>query len=234
MEAPSLATHGFAVVHDVIDAAFRARLRTAIAAALGDAAGSRTGLSHPAVRELAVAPAVRALVEPVLGTPAFAVRATLFDKTPLANWLVAWHQDLVVAVRKRREAPGFGPWSVKHGVPHVQAPAAVLAGLLAVRIDLDGSRASNGPMRVLPGTHLAGVLTASQRSESAWSQAAVTCVVPPGGALLMRPLLLHASSRAEVPGHRRVVHLEFAADDLPHGLEWNERVGGDGGAIATP
>ncbi|HEX6908763.1 MAG TPA: hypothetical protein VF142_00130 [Longimicrobium sp.] len=41
--------------------------------------------------------------------------------------------------------------------------------------------------------------------------------------LVMRPALLHASSPATRPGHRRVVHLEFAADELPHGLQWHGR-----------
>jgi hypothetical protein len=36
----------------------------------------------------------------------------------------------------------------------------------------------------------------------------------------MRPLLLHASASARVPGHRRVIHLEYAAESLPDGLEW--------------
>jgi hypothetical protein len=43
-------------------------------------------------------------------------RATLFDKSPTANWLVVWHQDTALPVQERREAPGWGPWSVKDGV----------------------------------------------------------------------------------------------------------------------
>src|SRR4051812_45319436 len=38
------------------------------------------------------------------------------------------------------------------------------------------------------------------------------------------PLLLHASSAALVPTHRRVIHIEFAADDLPAPLQWSTRV----------
>ncbi len=36
----------------------------------------------------------------------------------------------------------------------------------------------------------------------------------------MRPLLLHASASGTNPGHRRVIHLEYAAVSLPGGLEW--------------
>jgi len=36
----------------------------------------------------------------------------------------------------------------------------------------------------------------------------------------MRPLLLHGSSAAKAPNGRRVVHLEFTADELPDGIRW--------------
>ncbi len=50
------------------------------------------------------------------------------------------------------------------------------------------------------------------------------CAVEQGGTLLMRPLLPHASFPARVPGHRRVVHLDFAANRLPGGLRWSAEV----------
>jgi len=46
------------------------------------------------------------------------------------------------------------------------------------------------------------------------------CVVGRGGALLMRPLLLHASSPSQRPAHRRVIHLDFACEQLPNPLKW--------------
>ncbi|HEU4420446.1 MAG TPA: phytanoyl-CoA dioxygenase family protein [Planctomycetota bacterium] len=224
MAADRLAVDGFVVVDGAVDGALGARLCEVFAALPHQRAGSRAGLDHPAVRELAASLGVRALVEPALGARAFAVRATLFDKNPRANWHVAWHQDLVVPVRERREVPGFSAWSQKEGVTFAQPPAQVLEGMLAVRVDLDGSHAANGALRVLPGTHTLGILSAGQRFESSWSREPVTCAVPAGGALAMRPLLLHASSRAGTPSRRRVVHLEFAAHELPAGLEWHERV----------
>jgi ectoine hydroxylase-related dioxygenase (phytanoyl-CoA dioxygenase family) len=157
------------------------------------------------------------------GRRAFAVRATLFDKTAACNWPVAWHQDVTIPVRERRCVAGFEAWTSKGGAPHVRPPARVLASMLAVRIHLDGSNAANGPLRVVPGSHRHGILGAGDvRCLARW-QATAECHVPAGGALLMRPLLVHASSRARAPSHRRVIHLEFAAEDLPGGLAWPEQ-----------
>jgi ectoine hydroxylase-related dioxygenase (phytanoyl-CoA dioxygenase family) len=177
----------------------------------------------PAVAELARSPAVRALVEPVLGAGAFAVRGILFDKTPDANWKVAWHQDLTIAVRERREVAGFGPWSEKAGVVHVQPPAAVLERMVTVRLHLDPCGPENGPVQVIPGSHRAGRLSADEIQRRRAERAPEPACIGSGGALLMRPLLLHASSPSSLPAHRRVIHLEFAADDLPGGLEWHGR-----------
>jgi ectoine hydroxylase-related dioxygenase (phytanoyl-CoA dioxygenase family) len=178
----------------------------------------------PGIRKLATSTAVRHLVEPILGPECFAVRAIYFDKVPGANWKVPWHQDLSVALAEEREAEGFGPWSRKAGVAHAQAPIWLLEQMVAVRLHLDACDASNGPLRVLPGTHRSGKLSAEQIEALRAERAEVVCQVDRGGALLMRPLLLHASSAAQSPGHRRVIHLEYACAPLPPRLEWHEAV----------
>lgn len=224
MDLPALHADGFVIVADALDPALREALLP-VFTGLGDhRAGDRTGLAHDAVCAVARSPRVRALVEPVLGPGAFAHRATLFDKTPTANWLVAWHQDLVVPVRERLETPGFGPWSAKPDGWHVQPPREVLEQLLAVRIDLDGSDAANGALRVLPGSHTFGVLRPERIEALAATTAAATCCVSAGGALCLRPLLVHASARASAPRHRRIVHLEFAGSELPGGLRFSHCV----------
>lgn len=212
---------GFAVVSNVLDETATDALR----AALENTAGVRRGgvrnlLERKEIWMLAASDAVRRLVKPILGADAFAVRGILFDKTPDANWLVPWHQDLTIAVRDRRDVRGFGAWSQKAGVPHVQPPVAVLETMLTIRLHLDDCGVDNGPLRVLPGSHQSGRLTAAQIADCRAQIAEVVCPVPLGGALLMRPLLLHASSPALLPARRRVVHLEFAANALPGGLEW--------------
>ncbi len=174
----------------------------------------------PAARELADSPAIRALVEPILGANAFVGRSLLFDKVPGANWKVAWHQDLTIAVCEKIETPGFEAWSMKDGVVHVQPPVSVLEQMLTVRLHLDDCGESNGPLRVIPGSHNSGRLGATEISQWRERKSDIPCLVPRGGVLLMRPLLLHASSPALNPHHRRVVHLEFAAQSLPNGIRW--------------
>ncbi len=172
------------------------------------------------VRELAGSDAIRALVEPILGAHFFPVRGILFDKIPDANWKVPWHQDVIIAVRERVEAEGFGPWSMKADVLHVQPPAAILERMLTVRLHLDPCGEENGALRVLPGSHIRGKIPEDEIASLRASLPEEVCAVGLGGALLMRPLLLHASSPSRVPGHRRVVHLDYASVQLPNGMLW--------------
>lgn len=229
-------TSGFAVAPNVIDPETREMLLAELARAGDEAAGRRAGAGAgagvrdlmnvvPATRALAESSALRALVEPVLGCGARVVRGILFDKTPAANWKVAWHQDLTIAVRRRIEADGFTAWSVKAGITHVQPPVSVLESMLTLRVHLDATDEENGALSVLPGSHNAGRLSAEEIG--VWRERAspVLCRVAQGGVMAMRPLLLHASAKATRPDHRRVLHFEYAADvagALPVEIEWYE------------
>ena len=227
----SIKRDGFSVVPNAVSAETVTALITAVEAISGGEGvrrresvyAVRNLLDVPAVAALAESPPVRALVSPVLGAACFPVRGILFDKTADANWNVVWHQDLSIAVAEKREAAGFGPWSEKAGVVHVQPPASILERMLTVRLHLDDCDETNGPVQVLPGTHKAGRLTSEQIQRCRQETEAVACTAPSGGALLMRPLLLHASSASQVPRHRRVIHLEYAAEMLPAGLSWHQR-----------
>ncbi len=150
------------------------------------------------------------------------VRSILFDKTPEENWPVPWHQDLTIAVAEKNEVPGYGPWSIKDGSPHVQPPVSLLEKMITVRIHLDESDAVNGTLRVIPGSHGKGKLDATEL-EKVDKGEAVSCECSPGDVLVMSPLLLHSSRRSERPSRRRVVHFEYArAYDLHPGLSWYE------------
>lgn len=168
------------------------------------------------IRDVVVRPEVWRWVVAILGADAFAIRATFFDKTAGTNWALGWHRDRAIAVSERHEVSGFRAWDRKAGVWHVQPPADVLRRMLALRIHLDDCGPENGPLCVKPRSH-----------RPDWDEddsEVVTCCVGAGGIVAMCPYLLHASSRATVPGHRRVVHVELANEDLPHGLDWQERI----------
>ncbi|MGB2632383.1 MAG: phytanoyl-CoA dioxygenase family protein [Candidatus Acidiferrum sp.] len=211
---------GFAIAENCVDESTINRLCVTLD---GNTHGQRNLLGVPSVRQLAASESVRTLVEGILGPDCHAVKGILFNKTPESNWKVAWHQDLTIAVRQRIEITGFGPWTIKDGVHNVQPPTEILAGILAIRIHLDDNTVENGPLRVVRGSHKHGRLSSEQIA--GWDKSvAVTCTVPKGGALLMRPLVLHASSACIIPRSRRVVHLEFTALSLPGGLEWHSVV----------
>ena len=224
-----LASHGFCIIPVLLTPDEIGKLSAELSAVQSnDSVRRRKGVYAirnlldivPAVAELAASERLKALVAAALAPNAFAVRATLFDKTPGANWLVPWHQDLTVSVKERLEITGYGPWTVKAGVHHVQPPVSILEGMLAVRIHLDDCHEQNGALRVLAGTHHAGRLTAEQIELARRSATPITCSVNRGGAVLIKPLLLHASSAANQPSHRRVIHIDFASSDLAGGLKW--------------
>ncbi len=224
----SLLDDGFVVTESVVGDTDLAALIAALETAEADGRLVRDGQSYairnllaiPAVAELARSPMIRQLVEPHLGPDCFAVRGILFDKIPEANWKVAWHQDLTIEVQERIEVDGFGPWSIKAGIHHVQPPVAILEQMLAVRIHLDDCGPENGPLRVVPKSHCLGRLTIDQMLALRDQHGEVSLPVHQGDVILMRPLLAHASSAAESPAHRRVIHLEFAGYKLPRGLRW--------------
>lgn len=211
---------GFEIVSGVLNEEQQAELRLA----LGNNAcpGRRGILSVPLVAELANAPEVLGMMSECLEAPARPVRAIYFDKSPEANWLVPWHQDLTIAVNTRTDVPGFGPWSVKDGIPHVQPPVALLEQMLTIRFHLDDCDESNGALHVIPGTHCFGRLDAANIRLIRETQPVQVCCLRAGDALLMRPLLLHASSHSTSDRHRRVLHIEYAACALPEPLHWHE------------
>jgi ectoine hydroxylase-related dioxygenase (phytanoyl-CoA dioxygenase family) len=172
-------------------------------------AGIRHLLSHPAVAEIANDPRLLGIAQQVLGYDAFPFRATLFNKNPEANWLITWHQDTALPLREKYETPGWGPWSVKEGVIYSHAPAQTLEQVVALRLHLDDSTEENGPLRVFPDTHRQGVLSDQQVEAIVAGIEGISCLSPVGGIIVMRPLIIHASSKSQSAIPRRV-HVEYA------------------------
>lgn len=143
-------------------------------AAIGGYSKEQAGVRLHGIRALGplldINGTIGAIAGKALGKSARPVRAILFNMSADTNWSLAWHQDRTVCVKERREAPGFGPWTVKSGLNHVAPPFDLLTRMVTLRVH----------------------------------------ATP----------ILHASEAASEPMSRRVLQVDFAADDLPYGLEW--------------
>ena len=156
----------------------------------------------------------------LLGGAPHLVRALFFDKTPEQNWFVPWHQDRTVALNEKAELDGWGLWSIKEDVWHVQPPQAILNRMLTLRLHLDPADEESGCLKVIPGTHRFGILQQAAIDGIVRSHTALPCVVSAGDAVVMRPHVLHSSAKSIRQSHRRVVHLEYSDYELPPHLHW--------------
>lgn len=157
------------------------------------------------------------------------VRGLYFDKPPSRSWSLPWHRDQSIAVKMRPSAHqltqgGYENPTLKSGIQHVIAPHHVLTRMLTFRIHLDPMTAANGPLHVIPGSHLdlpgpaAPDLVDLQRTSEE-----IHCDA--GDVFVMHPLLVHSSSVSspETQLHRRIVHLELAASPkLPADVQWRD------------
>jgi ectoine hydroxylase-related dioxygenase (phytanoyl-CoA dioxygenase family) len=182
-------------------------------------AGARHLMAVAAIEAAAKDERLLRIARRELGDGAVPFRATLFDKSATANWLVVWHQDTALPLESRNDSAEWGPWSLKAEVLYAHAPAWALSRVLALRVSLDASKSENGPLRVVPGSHLAGVLSDDEILGLARTAENIEVLVPRGGVLAMRPLLVHSSSKARSGEPRRVLHIEYAcALELKPGL----------------
>lgn len=158
-----------------------------------------------------------------VGTNLYLSKALFFDKPPASNWYVTWHQDATINVKKKVDIKGFYGWTKKNNVISVCPPDEILKKTLTVRIHLDDTNDSNGGLKVIPGSHNKR-LNDEEITLITQNSIPLSCEVQAGGIHLMKPLLLHASSKVMNQKHRRVIHLEFNSVELPEELEWAERL----------
>ena len=182
--------------------------------------GSRDLLAEPWCAELAVRLLADARVAGALPRTHVAVQCTSFEKSLERNWLVALHQDVAIPVAARVDDPALTGWSNESGTWFVQPPVEVLEQLVALRLHIDDCGVDDGALKVVAGSHRHGRLGDAQALAARDTHGAITCAVPRGGAMLMRPLLLHASSKATGASRRRVLHFVFGPRALPCGLRW--------------
>jgi hypothetical protein len=155
-----------------------------------------------------------------LGDGARPVRAIMFDKTADANWSVPWHQDRTIAVRARHDIPGFGPWSTKSGVAHVEPPFEIMQGMVTIRAHLDDCDIDNAPLLIASGSHRLGRVQARRAAEIARTLGQTMCLASAGEIWVYATAIVHASERARAPRRRRVLQVDFSRTPLPDGLEW--------------
>ncbi|HRE84183.1 MAG TPA: phytanoyl-CoA dioxygenase family protein [Opitutaceae bacterium] len=185
--------------------------------------GKRCLLDEPIVRQVAIE--LRQVLEADghLSRDSRAIQAIAFDKTPDANWKVTWHQDVMFPFAQMVTRSGFDLSSRKEGVDYARPPASILEEMLAVRLHLDDCDDSNGPLRVSPGSHRYGILRSAEIPDYVARYGEAVCTAREGDALLMKPLLLHASSPAINPQHRRVIHIVYHSG-MPIAERWHRAV----------
>lgn len=215
---------GYKLIPGLLSPAECATLALAAREAVRRGVGSRSFLGEPWCAELASAILRSSKLEEWLRPPLVAVQCTFFEKSAEVNWLVPMHRDLFVPVARRIDHPDLRGWSVKDGAQFVQAPAPVLEQMAAVRVHLDACGVDDGPLRVVPGSH---VVSGQEVAETLPDRAGtVLCCAEPGDALVLSPLLLHASSKSTGLSLRRVLHFLLGPPTLPYGLTWQTVVAG--------
>jgi len=154
----SFEARGYAVIPGVLSNAECDHLKQALKAGTSGRAGSRHLMLNPAVLALANDDKLTTLARRTLSTStAIPFRATLFNKTSKANWLIPWHQDTALPLTSHSDDPEWTSWSQKGGIWHAHAPEWALKQVVALRIHLDPSTSDNGPLRAIPGSHLSSV-----------------------------------------------------------------------------
>lgn len=196
------------------------KLENALADEPRDQAGVRLHGVLPLRPFLSATGPVGHIAASVLGPECLPVRAVLFDKSAEANWSLGWHQDRTIAVQQRVDVNGFGPWSLKSGMVHVEPPFELLAAMVTLRVHLDPVPETNAPLLIAPGSHKRGRIRTPDIPAVVEECGVLCCLAEAGDVWLYATPILHASDAAAEPRHRRVLQVDYAVGHLPGGLQW--------------
>jgi len=217
MIAPNLSELGFTVTEPIISHdecnAIIAELENISIANVG----SRALLKSHWCSELAVKLRTCDRLSSYFYSNQVAIQCTYFEKSVERNWLVPLHQDLSIPVAVKITHPKLKLWSVKEDMVFVQPPTEIIKQLTAVRLHLDECGLEDGALRVVPSSHQIGKLETSSDLRKLKD---ILCPVQKGGVLILKPLILHGSSKSSGHSRRRVLHFLFAPPVLPFGLRW--------------
>jgi hypothetical protein len=183
-------------------------------------AGTRVAHDEIVSRILAPGGSMDRIAKSKLANDAVPVRAIIFDKQAGANWALGWHQDRTIAVRRRIEMPGFGPWSRKSGIDHVEPPFEYIERMITLRAHLDFCGSDNAPLLIIPGSHLLGRFPIKEIEGVVARSKPFACLADAGDIWVYASAILHSSNAAHAPTHRRVLHVDYSNAQLPGGLEW--------------
>lgn len=226
MGGSAVRDHGSALAQDGAQRLAGAALETlaALVPILPDLPAGSPGLRIVGIRGLTsileTGGPIGALAAAVLGPAARPVRAVLFDKRAEANWSLGWHQDRTIAVDRKAEVAGFGPWTVKQGMQHVAPPFELIANMVTLRVHLDDVPETNAPLLIAPGSHRLGLIPIGDIAGAVRRCGTRSCIARAGDVWLYSTPILHASEQATRPARRRVLQIDYAACELPGGLEW--------------
>jgi len=92
--------------------------------------------------------------------------------------------------------------------------------MVTLRVHMDDVPATNAPLLIAPGSHAEGRVSVGAIQEVVRRRGTRVCIAEAGDVWLYATPILHASEAAAVPGSRRVLQVDFAAENLPDGLEW--------------
>lgn len=183
-------------------------------------AGARHLMPNPKIFNVANDERLIKIASFQLGKLALPFRATFFDKSIESNWLVSWHQDTALPLETVFDSEEWGPWSKKGNINYAHAPTWALSRVIALRIHLDDSTCNNGSLRIIPESHLLGVLTDKEVLSYSKTKAFIECCVAKGGVLVISPLLIHSSPKAQSSKPRRVLHIEYSDSlELAQGIK---------------
>lgn len=157
------------------------------------------------------------------GEDYFLTKAIFFDKPRKSNWYVTWHQDVPINVTEKIPTEGYKGWTHKRNVTSVMPPDEILHKTITIRIHLDDTTSENGGLKVLPGSHKTRLSDADIKLITN-NSVSRNCEVMAGGIHIMKPLLLHSSTKSSNRNKRRVIHLEFNNQELKGDIEWSEKI----------
>ena len=200
---------GFVIIDNILSEEVLASLTDHCESEVEAEIGTRNLLSFDWVRELAEELISNRSLKSLLPKNALAIQCNYFSKDEKKNWLVSLHRDKSIPVKSKIDSDKWTGWSEKEGILYAQPPKQVLEEMVAIRLHLEDNNSLNGALEVVAGSHKSNDENGSRKLG----------VVAKGGALIMRPLILHKSTKL-IHGKRRVLHFVFGPEKLPNNAVW--------------